>query len=58
MTQPNSAQKIDDFKFAIVVRIEGRNCRAIIVRVAGIAAALITIALKVVVVLMRLYSHH
>jgi hypothetical protein len=52
MTQPNQIQKSDDFKVAIVIRIEGRNSRAIILRFVGIAAALIAIAAKIATVLM------
>jgi hypothetical protein len=47
MTQPNQIQKkTDDFKLAIVIRIEGHNSRALVLRFAGIAAALITVAVK------------
>ena len=52
MNQPNQIQKSDDFKFAIVIRIEGHNSRAIILRVAGIAVTLIAIGVKIAVVLM------
>jgi hypothetical protein len=48
MTQANQIKKSDDFKLVIVFRIEGHNSRAIILRVAGIAAALIAIGAKVV----------
>ena len=47
MTQPNQIQKSDDFKFAIVIRIEGHNSRAIILRLAGIAVTLIAIGVKI-----------
>jgi hypothetical protein len=47
MTQSNQIQKkTDDFKIAIVIRIEGNNSRALVLRFAGIAAALITVAVK------------
>ena len=47
MTQPNQIQKkTDDFKLAIVIRIEGHNSRALVLRFAGIVAALITVAVK------------
>ena len=47
MTQSNQIQKkTDDFKLAIVIRIEGHNSRALVLRFAGIAAALITVAVK------------
>jgi hypothetical protein len=47
MTQSNQIQKkSDDFKFAIVIRIEGHNSRALVLRFAGIVAALITITVK------------
>ena len=52
MTQPNQIQKSDDFKFAIVIRIEGHNSRAIILRFAGIAVTLIAIGVKIAVMLM------
>ncbi len=49
MTHANQIQKNgDDFKVAIVIRIEGRNSRAIILRFAGILAALIAIGAKVI----------
>lgn len=49
MTQTNQIQKnSDDFKVAIVIRIECRNSRAIILRFAGIAAALIAVGAKIV----------
>ena len=52
MTQANQIKKnSDDFKVAIVIRIEGRNSRAIILRFAGIAAALIAVGAKVVAML-------
>ena len=51
MTQSNSVQKVDDFKFAIVIRIEGRNSRAIVLRVAGIVAALIAIGVRIAIIL-------
>jgi hypothetical protein len=47
MTQENHIKKSDDFKLVIVFRIEGHNSRALIVRFAGIAAALIAVAAKV-----------
>jgi hypothetical protein len=48
MTQSNQIQKkSDDFKFAIVIRIEGHNSRALVLRFVGIAAALLTVAVKV-----------
>lgn len=51
MTQANQIQKIgDDFKVAIVIRIEGRNSRAIILRFAGIAATLIAVVAKIVAI--------
>jgi len=53
MTQANQIQKNnDDFKFAVVIRIEGRNSRAIILRFAGIAAALIAVGAKVATMLL------
>ncbi len=51
MTQPNQIQKNDDFKLAIVIRIEGNNSRAIILRFAGIVATLIAIGVKLAVLL-------
>jgi hypothetical protein len=54
MTQANQIQKSsDDFKVAIVIRIEGRNSRAIILRFAGIAAALIAVGAKVATMLLE-----
>ena len=47
MIQPNQIQKTDDFKLAIVIRIEGHNSRALLLRFAGIAAALIAVGMKV-----------
>jgi hypothetical protein len=48
MTQTNQIQKKnDDFKLAIVIRIEGHNSRALVLRFAGIVAALLTIAVKI-----------
>lgn len=47
MTKANQIKKNNDFKFVIVFRIEGHNSRAIILRLAGIAAALIALAAKV-----------
>lgn len=53
MAQANQIQKSsDDFKVAIVIRIEGRNSRALILRFAGIAAALIAVAVKVATMLL------
>lgn len=51
MTQSNQIRKSDDFKFAIVIRIEGHNSRAIILRFAGIAVTLIAIGVKIAVIL-------
>jgi hypothetical protein len=52
MTQANQIRKNDDdFKVAIVIRIEGRNSRAIILRFAGIAAAMIAIGAKIATML-------
>jgi len=48
MTQANQIKKNDDFRLAIVIRIEGRNSRAIILRFAGVAAALIAAGAKIV----------
>ena len=47
MTQANHIKKNDDFKLVIVFRIEGHNSRAILMRFAAIAAALIAVAAKV-----------
>jgi hypothetical protein len=47
MTQANQIKRNDDFKLVIVFRIEGHNSRAIIMRIAGIAAALIAVAAKI-----------
>jgi hypothetical protein len=52
MTQPNQIQKSDDFKLAIVIRIEGQNSRAIMLRFVGIAATLIAIAVKLTAIFM------
>jgi hypothetical protein len=53
MTQANQIQKnSDDFKVAIVIRIEGRNSRAIFLRFAGIAAALIAVGAKIATMLL------
>jgi hypothetical protein len=51
MTQANQIKKSDDFKLVIVFRFEGRNSRAILLRFAGIAAALIAVGAKIVAVL-------
>ncbi|MCX6124249.1 MAG: hypothetical protein NTV34_05800 [Proteobacteria bacterium] len=50
MTQANPIKKSDDFKLVIVLRIEGQNCRTIILRIVGIAAALIAIGVKIVAI--------
>jgi hypothetical protein len=50
MTEANQIKKSDDFKLVIVFRIEGQNSRAIILRLIGIAATLIAIAVKVAVI--------
>lgn len=52
MTKPNQIQKSDDFKLAIVIRIEGSNSRALVLRFVGIAAALITVAVKLALIFM------
>jgi len=53
MTQQNPIQKkIDDFSFAVVIRIEGHNSRALVLRFAGIAAALIAVGVKVALLFM------
>lgn len=52
MTQANQIKKSDDFKLVVVFRIEGQNSRAIILRFAGIAAALIALAAKITVMIM------
>ncbi|MGE0175042.1 MAG: hypothetical protein AB7T49_19770 [Oligoflexales bacterium] len=53
MTQTNQIQKnSDDFKLAIVIRIEGYNSRALVLRFAGIAAAMIAVAAKIAVMFM------
>jgi hypothetical protein len=52
MTQPNQIQKqTDNFKMAIVIRIEGHNSRPLVLRFAGIAAALIMVAVKLALML-------
>jgi len=48
MTHANQIKKSDDFKLVIVFRIEGHNSRAITLRFAGIAAALIAVGAKIV----------
>jgi len=51
MTQPIQIQKrSDDFALAIIIRIEGRNSRALVLRFVGIAAALITVAIKIILI--------
>ena len=52
MTQPNQIQKSEDFRLAIVIRIEGHNSRALVLRFVGIAAALITAAVKIALLFM------
>jgi hypothetical protein len=52
MTQANQIQRTDDFKLAIVIRIEGYNSRALLLRFAGIAAAMIAVAAKIAVMFM------
>lgn len=47
MAQANQIKKSDDFKLVMVFRIEGQNSRAIILRIVGIAAALIAVGAKV-----------
>jgi hypothetical protein len=51
MTQANHIKKNDDFKLVIVFRIEGHNSHALIMRFAGIAAALIAAVAKVAAML-------
>jgi hypothetical protein len=52
MTQSNQIQKNgDDFKLVIVFRIESQNSRAIILRLVGIAAALVAIVTKIAALL-------
>jgi len=52
MTQTNQIQKKnDDFKLAIIIRIEGHNSRALVLRFAGIAAALVAVAVKIALLL-------
>lgn len=52
MAQLNQIQKSDDFKLAIVIRIEGCNSRAVVLRFAGILAALIAVGVKVALLMM------
>ena len=52
MTQPDQIPKTDDFKLAIVIRIEGYNSRALVVRFAAIAAVMIAVAAKIAVMFM------
>ena len=52
MTQSNQIQKSDDFRLAIVIRIEGHNSRALLLRFVGIAVALITVAVKIALLFM------
>jgi hypothetical protein len=51
MTQANQIKKSDDFKVVIVFRIESQNCRAIILRLVGVAAALVAIGAKIATML-------
>ena len=52
MTQANQIQKSDDFRLVIVIRVEGHNSRALVLRFVGIAAALITLAVKIALLFM------
>jgi hypothetical protein len=53
MTQQNPIQKkIDDFSIAVIIHIEGHNSRALVLRIAGIAAAIIAVAVKVALLFM------
>ena len=52
MTQANQIKKSDDFKLAITIRIDGRNGRAVILRFAGILAALIAVGTKIAMIFM------
>ena len=47
MTHTNQVKKNDDFKLVIVFRIEGKNCRSLLIRLVGIVATLIAIGIKV-----------
>ncbi|MGE0175091.1 MAG: hypothetical protein AB7T49_20015 [Oligoflexales bacterium] len=53
MTQSNQIKKSDDFKLMIVLRVDGRNSRAIFLRFMGIAATLIAIGSKIVFMFME-----
>jgi hypothetical protein len=48
MTATNHVQNLDNFKVTVFIRIDGHNCRAVVLRIAGIAIALITIIIKIV----------
>jgi hypothetical protein len=50
MTQSNQIQKNDDFMLLIVFRIEVSNCRALMVKMAGIVATLIAFGVKIAVI--------
>ena len=48
MTQSNQIKRNDDFKLVIVLRIEGQNSRALMLRFVGVAATIIAVGVKVV----------
>lgn len=50
MTKPNQIQKSDDFKLAIVIRIEAHNSRALVLRFVEIAVGLIPVAVKLALI--------
>lgn len=52
MTQTNQPQNKTEFKLAIVILIEGRNSRGIVMKIIAIVATLITIDLKLATLVM------
>jgi len=54
MTKTNQLQNKDDFKLAIVIRIEGRNSRGIVMKIIGIVVTLIAIGLKLATLFMEM----
>ena len=47
MLKTHQIKKNDDFKLAIVFRIEGHNSRAVILRIVGIAVAIVAAGVKI-----------
>jgi len=47
MPATNQLTKTDNFKFALVLRVEGSSSRSMLVRMIGVAATLVAAAVKI-----------